>query len=270
MKWVVLYLPCRILFVIFLFTVFTTDILAQKNADGTYSLRTPDGTVLIYYPTRPCKTDKAIDSLAVEGLDGAIEIFYRVSENGSKAGSLQGTEKVNIENQDIPKITNDDGTVTEFFIEYPNCDCEIDTLRVEQPDGSIKQYYTIKSGNKNILKKEIIIDAANKTVSIDVYQNAEMMPKFKAGKNELTSYIRKNIRFNNNGKRYLGALNIHFIVLKNGKIENINIDKEYSTVPPALEKDLKRVLKNMPAWKPGKVNGTAVNAYYTLQMNLVI
>ncbi|HQW47543.1 MAG TPA: hypothetical protein PLZ98_10725, partial [Chitinophagaceae bacterium] len=74
----------------------------------------------------------------------------------------------------------------------------------------------------------------------------------------------------NQGKRYLGSFNIQFIVLANGKITQILFDKEYTTPPLALENDLKRILKSMPQWKPGMMNGKAVNVFYTLQLNLAI
>lgn len=259
----------RVLLVITILAAFVTDVSAQKNADGTYTLRKPDGSLLTYYPARPGNKDRSIDSLAVEGLDGAVEMFYRVEENPLN-GHLQSAAQQVFQGEDNLKTTNEDGTVTAYYTTYPECDCDIDTLEVEMPDGSLKRYYTIRDGNKNILRKDTIVDAASKMIPVDVYENAEVMPKFKSGRNDLTAYVKKNIRFKNNGKRYVGALNIHFIVLKNGKIEKMKFDRDYSPLPPALEKDLRRILKGMPSWKPGKVNGVPVNVYYTLQVNLVI
>lgn len=105
-----------------------------------------------------------------------------------------------------------------------------------------------------------MVQTANKNMLIDVYENTDEMPSFRGVKQPLFN-ISKNIKFNNQGKRYLGSFNIQFIVLANGKITQILFDKEYTTPPLALENDLKRILKSMPQWKPGMMNGKAVNVF---------
>ena len=254
-----------LIFIQFLLGI-SVNSLAQLNTDGTYTLKLQDGSSAIYYPYMPKANGKEIDTLSVQLNDTVFSMFFRVSDR-----VLQKQQQTNVfESTDMPKMTNENGTVTTYFEAYPTCDCEVDTLINEMPDGSFKYYYTIRNENKNLLKKVELMTTSNKMETIDVYENTDEMPIFRRGKSELVQFIKKNIKFNNHGKRYVGSFNINFIVLSNGKITQIQFDNEYTLPPPALEKELIRIFKNMPLWKPGMVAGKKVNVFYTLQLNLVI
>jgi protein TonB len=92
----------------------------------------------------------------------------------------------------------------------------------------------------------------------DIYNYVELMPEFPGGADALLSYLAQNIRYPDMAKRagIEGRIIAGFIVSKTGAITNISIIKG---IGGGCDEEAMRVLKNMPAWKPGKQNGIAVN-----------
>lgn len=241
-------------------TLFSLTLFAQKNSDGSYTIKNRQGQSVTYFPKHPGTTEYVVDTLAV----GQSDLYFRIPE----------TKKMEMKNPDGPvengyrKNINFDGSLTTMHTSYPSCDCVVDTLEVEMPDGSFHQYFYV-SDPKNILSRETILLANKQSTSIDVYENAEQMPRFLSGSNDLRQYIERNLRFDNGGKRSVNQLYMKFVVLQNGKIQHVQFDNTYGSCPPELEKELIQILENMPAWKPGTVYGKAVNAYYNFRMQLV-
>jgi TonB family protein len=62
--------------------------------------------------------------------------------------------------------------------------------------------------------------------------------------------------------RVMGKVYIEFLVSKSGKIINVRVVK--STVTPDGDKEAIRVVQEMPAWTPGKLNGEPVQVLYQL------
>lgn len=92
---------------------------------------------------------------------------------------------------------------------------------------------------------------------------AEQMPEFPGGTEAMMSYLSKNIQFpplaRENGIE--GRVILQFVVDKDGKISNIEVVKKLGW---GLEEEAIRVVKAMPAWKPGKQNGKPVFVKFTL------
>ena len=76
-----------------------------------------------------------------------------------------------------------------------------------------------------------------------VYEVIEDMPNFPGGQGELMKYLRNNI------------------VDKKGRVVNPMVER---SVHPLLDAEALRVIKRMPKWKAGKVNGEPVNVKYRL------
>lgn len=95
------------------------------------------------------------------------------------------------------------------------------------------------------------------------------MPVFFNGANDLRSYINSHVR-TNIVKNYSEVLQLKLVVLSDGNIGDVEFEPAGGNYPPELEKELIRVLKNMPLWKPAVVDGKAVSAFYHLKMMLTI
>jgi TonB family protein len=98
-----------------------------------------------------------------------------------------------------------------------------------------------------------------------VFDYIPQMPEFPGGEKELIKYIRKNLNYPSAEfyKGIHGRVIIRFVVDSSGGIQNDTVIKG---IPEgkALETEARRVVKNMPKWKPGIQNGKAVAVYYNL------
>jgi len=105
------------------------------------------------------------------------------------------------------------------------------------------------------------------TVAPVIYQYAEVMPTFANGGDEaFLSYLAANIKYPEMAKRagIEGRVIAQFIVGKNGEISGITIVKSVSA---DCDEEAIRVLKSMPAWKPGRQNGLPVSVKMSVPIN---
>ena len=83
-------------------------------------------------------------------------------------------------------------------------------------------------------------------------------PEFPGGVKELSKYLSKSIKYPRNSRTSSsrGKVIVCFKVEKNGKISEVKIVKGANKV---LNKEAKRVVANMPNWKPAFENGNAIS-----------
>jgi len=97
------------------------------------------------------------------------------------------------------------------------------------------------------------------------------MSEFPGGQDSLNSYLRRNIKYpqveKEEGKQ--GTVYISFVVRKDGSITDVKVMKEVPGAP-GFTKEATRVIKAMPTWKPGKMNGRAVNTQMTIPIRFVL
>ncbi len=91
----------------------------------------------------------------------------------------------------------------------------------------------------------------------------EEMPSFPGGKEALMKYLANNTKWPNlEGKDSIeGRVIIGFTVRSNGSIENIKVMRSLRT---DYDEEALNVVKKMPNWNPGKLNGSNVEVKYTL------
>lgn len=104
----------------------------------------------------------------------------------------------------------------------------------------------------------------------DIYTVVEEMPEFPGGMDEMIKFIQSNIIYPQNCKeRNIGGkVFLKFIVSTDGKIENVVVLK--SSGFELLDNEALRVVKFMPAWKPGSQNGKNVLVYFNLPINFYL
>jgi len=96
-----------------------------------------------------------------------------------------------------------------------------------------------------------------------VFLSAEVMPEFAGGQAALQRYMQKNLRYpplalrnNIDGRVY-----ISFTVQADGSIADVQVLKGLGF---GTDEEAARVVKNMPAWTPGKQNKHPVAVRYTM------
>ncbi|WP_305295931.1 energy transducer TonB [Muribaculum intestinale] len=120
--------------------------------------------------------------------------------------------------------------------------------------------------DRNVLlehKDEIIVEEKKPVEENKVFTAVEQMPQFPGGEAELMKYIQKNLKYppvamENNIQ---GRVVVQFVVTKTGKIGEVKVarGKDHD-----LDKEAVRVVKSLPDFIPGKMNGQSVNVWYTL------
>ncbi len=115
-----------------------------------------------------------------------------------------------------------------------------------------------------------VVDAAQEG-DYEVLSYAEPMPQFPGGEDSLQSYYKKNMRYpqaeKEQGKE--GTVYIYFEVAKDGSIGNVKTQKGVPGAP-GLSKEAERLVRSMPPWNPGKMNGKPVNVGMTVPVRFVL
>ena len=97
----------------------------------------------------------------------------------------------------------------------------------------------------------------------EIFKAVEQMPTFPGGDAELMKWLRDHIQYptvamENNIQ---GRVVVQFVVTKTGKVGEVKVVR---SVDRDLDKEAIRVCKSLPDFIPGRMNGQAVNVWYTL------
>lgn len=107
------------------------------------------------------------------------------------------------------------------------------------------------------LQKEAEAEDPNK-----IYDNAEVMPEYPGGAAAFMRYLAQNVKYptvaQENGTQ--GIVVVQFVVDADGSVTNAHV---ITSVDPYLDEEALRVIKSMPRWTPGKLNGKPVRVKYT-------
>lgn len=101
----------------------------------------------------------------------------------------------------------------------------------------------------------------------DIFQIVEDVPTFPFG--DVSKWIAKNVKYpqiaaENNIQ---GKVFMNFVIEKDGSITDVKVLRG---VDPALDKEVIRVIKSMPKWKPGKQRGKPVRVSFNLPITFTL
>lgn len=107
------------------------------------------------------------------------------------------------------------------------------------------------------LHKEAEAEDPNK-----IYDKVEVMPEYPGGAAAFMRYLAQNVKYptvaQENGTQ--GIVVVQFVVDADGSVTNAHVT---TSVDPYLDEEALRVIKSMPRWTPGKLNGKPVRVKYT-------
>ena len=116
-------------------------------------------------------------------------------------------------------------------------------------------------------REEIIVEEKKpEPVKEEIFTAVEQMPQFPGGEGELLKYIGTHIKYppmaaENNIQ---GRVVVKFVVKKDGNVGEVVVLRGKD---PDLDKEAVRVVKTLPKFIPGKMNGQAVSVWFTLPIN---
>lgn len=98
-----------------------------------------------------------------------------------------------------------------------------------------------------------------------VYDFVDEVAEFPGGMSALRSYLAENIVYPKEAEQQgiEGKCYAVFVVRKDGSITDIKIKRGVAECP-ACDREVIRVIQEMPKWKAGRVNGGEVHSLFTL------
>lgn len=114
--------------------------------------------------------------------------------------------------------------------------------------------------------KDVVVVEEKKPEPVDdnkVFESVEQNPQFPGGDAALLKYVSDHIRYPSVAQEnnIQGRVVVQFVVTKTGSIGQVKVVRSKD---PDLDKEAVRVVKTLPKFVPGKMNGHAVNVWYTL------
>lgn len=105
--------------------------------------------------------------------------------------------------------------------------------------------------------------SAPTTDNSQVFKVTDEKPEFVGGSTALINYLSNNVVYPPVAiqNKIQGRVIVLFVIEKDGSVSNVRVGKG---VDPLLDAEALRVVKAMPSWIPGKVNGKPVRTQYAL------
>lgn len=102
----------------------------------------------------------------------------------------------------------------------------------------------------------------------EIHTFVEEEAQYPGGTNEMLKFLSENIKYPRTALEagIQGRAVIRFIVEKNGSIGAVTVARGVPNCPEC-DAEAVRVVKSMPDWTPGKVEGKPVRSYYNLPVS---
>jgi len=141
----------------------------------------------------------------------------------------------------------------------------VDSIRPEDA----KQMMTADQAQTEVKNTEVQVqetvqeEVKEEEAPTEVFVVVEEMPAFPGGDKAMMEYIYGNIQYPEIAKEnnIQGRVILRFCVTYKGGVDQVSVMKG---VDPALDNEAIRVIKSLPAWKPGKQGGKPVNVWYSV------
>jgi protein TonB len=141
----------------------------------------------------------------------------------------------------------------------------VDTLTEEEVELATTEELSESANTGPVDTTTQIIEIVDEPEQIveEVYEqyNIQEKPAFPGGEGELMTYIISNIKYpvvaQENGIE--GTVYIRFVVTKTGNVGETQVMK---SADPLLDEEAVRVVRSLPKWTPGKINGNPVNVWF--------
>ncbi len=103
----------------------------------------------------------------------------------------------------------------------------------------------------------------------NVFFIVEDMPEFPGGELALRQHIAKNLKYPADAAKngFQGRVYVSFIVDTAGRVINPQIAR---SIHPSLDREAIRIVRSLPAWKPGRQRGKPVNVSYTIPIPFLL
>ena len=157
-----------------------------------------------------------------------LSFSYNITANGSIYIKI---DNVKMKEEKITWQTNPDGIILEdLFFQLQSDSLKYDELVNWNPNEEL---------------------AYNEVIEID---KVDEKPSFPGGESAMKSYLNSNVKYPVEARENCiqGRVIVQFIIEKDGSISDVKISE---SVNPSFDREALRVVKAMPKWNPGKLQG---------------
>jgi protein TonB len=138
-------------------------------------------------------------------------------------------------------------------------------------DKSQVSVATVTDGTDSPLSRDVntTVEAITDDVAPEIHYVTDQPALFKGGISDMYAYISKNLRYPPIAvdNEVFGTAVVRFVVNADGSISNVEILKGFDR---ACDNEAMRVIKSMPAWQAGRVNGHPVRSYFTIPIKFIL
>lgn len=183
----------------------------------------------------------------------AISAYKEIPDNSSEI-----TSPVNVQENSSPTTTLPSLSKSLTPASSPEIKSEIKSEKIVPPPPPPPPQQSQE------IKKDAavnVIAEKEEDISLDPFVVVEEMPQFPGGEGNLLKFIAQNVNYPASAKEnnIQGRVIIRFCVEADGNVKRITVLKG---VDPDLDAEAIRVVKNLPAFEPGRQGGKAVPVWY--------
>ncbi|MDR0693975.1 MAG: M56 family metallopeptidase [Prevotellaceae bacterium] len=265
-----------------MFGLSTAEIASPVNPEKTVALTAANDTLVV----TPTDKDAKSDGIVVVTMKSGIVMAFGSDELSSMEALAPG----DIQSIAVNKNTAEK-TTTAFSVGAGNITVvtksgetrvfdennikeldalvtgDIQSITIQKDTAAPKKStvkYTVAAKDTTTPKKSTV----KYTVVSVVYNPGEVdvQPQYPGGIVKLMDFIKANLKYPQKAakQKIQGRVAVQFTVKANGKIADVSV---LQSVNPLLDAEAVRVVKSMPAWTPGKLNGEAVAVRFILPID---
>lgn len=256
----------------------------QLNYSGTYKNNRKDGEFRKYDESGTLLSHGVYEEgKLVSGEAVVHDIVYDNPENQAtyihgeeafdanlklKSSEIEGLEKIKAEKRiDLKLIIDKTGQVTkiESFSNLSDQELElINSFFDAMPEYHPATVEDVPVASALILKLILSNQGLSRYINNKPFEgnSNEVFPEFPGGQNMLKSYLSSNLRYPIEAakKKIQGKVFVAYTVTEEGTIADVKVVRG---IDMYLDAEAVRVIKNMPKWTPGKIDGKPVKVSFT-------
>jgi protein TonB len=142
-------------------------------------------------------------------------------------------------------------------------------IEIVEDDEKVEEVEQLDNEVKEDTKVEVVQRQEEAVEEEQIFTIVEEMPSFQGGEAELFKYLGKAIKYPQMAQEsgISGVVYVTFVVDKDGKIRDAKVLRG---IGGGCDEEAIRVVKAMPAWKPGKQRGKPVTVQYNLPIRFTL
>ncbi len=185
-------------------------------------------------------------------------------------------EEIEIPEPEIPEVVPEEVLNTQQNTEIiiaTEVDEEEEVKTTEELQESATAFgaTTFDQGTDNVEivrehKDEIVVEEKSEPAPEQIFNAVEEPPTFPGGQAAMYEFMKKELRYPEMAAQnnIQGRVIVQFVVEKDGSIGEVKVVRK---VDSDLDKEAVRMVKSMPKFIPGRMNGQSVRVWFTLPVN---